>query len=182
MMLSKIPNLLSILRIFLIPFIIYGFVIDYFFLSFIFSILACLTDIIDGYIARKFNYETQNGFYLDAFADKIFILSLYLVMGIKFLLPLYLVIIVLFKDMFIFGCYLLFLLTNTELGLKVSKLSKINTTLQMILILLVLMNEVNILKEANLFNALIEAFIFIVGITTISSLIFYVFRWFHEYN
>ena len=181
-MLSKIPNLLSIVRIFLIPFIIYGFIIEYYFLSLIFSILACLTDLIDGFIARKFNFETQTGFYLDAFADKMFILSLYLAMGIKFLLPLYLVIIVIFKDMFIFGFYVLFLLINTQLSLKVSKLSKINTTFQMILIILVLLIEVDIIKETNLFNTLIEAFIFIVGITTISSLIFYIFRWFHEYN
>ena len=181
-MISKIPNLLSIVRIFLIPLIVYGFVNDFFFLSFIFSVLACLTDLIDGFIARKFNYETQTGFYLDAFADKAFILSLYLAIGTKLLLPLYLIIIVIFKDLFIFGFYILSFLTKTELKLKVSKLSKINTAFQMILILLILIIEANILTEINLFNSLIEVLVFIVGFTTISSLIYYILSWFHEYN
>ena len=182
MILSNIPNLFSILRILLIPIIIYGFVIEYFFLSFIFSILACFTDLFDGYIARKFSYESQTGFYLDAFADKIFILALYLVMGIKSLLPVYLIIIIVFKDLFIFGFYVLFLLMKIQLRIKVSKLSKLNTTLQMVLILFILMIEVNIFRKTGLIISLVEVFFFVVGFTTIASLIFYIFNWFNEYN
>ena len=181
-MLSKIPNLLSSIRIIFIPLIIYGFIINYLLLSLIFSILACISDLLDGYLARRYNSETQTGFYLDALGDKAFIISLYLAMSIKLLLPFYLIVVVVFKDLFILGSYTISLLLNSQLKIKISKLSKLNTAFQMILILLTLMVEVSEFSSANIFNISIEIFCFVVAFTTISSLILYIFNWLYEYN
>ena len=178
-MISKIPNTLSILRIFFIPFIIYGFIGEYFFLSLILSILVCVTDILDGYIARKYNYITQIGFYLDALADKTFILSLYIVMGVKLLLPFYLVVIVVFKDLFIFGMYFISFLLKFELKLKTTKLSKLNTVFQMLLILIILTIKINESLNTDIVTEYVEIFCFVVAFTTISSLILYIFKWFN---
>ncbi len=72
----NIPNSLSLFRIFAIPFYIYFFLIDNFILSGIIFIIAVSTDLIDGYIARKFNMQTKIGKLLDPLADKLTVISI----------------------------------------------------------------------------------------------------------
>ena len=181
-MLKKIPNLLSSIRIIFIPLIIYGLIIDDLLLSLIFSYLVCLSDLLDGYLARRYNSETQIGFYLDALGDKAFIISLYLAMSIKLLLPFYLIAVVVFKDLFILASYLIAFLLKNQLKIKISKLSKLNTAFQMILILLILMAEVGEFSSTSIFEISIEIFCFVVAFTTILSLILYIFNWIYGYN
>ena len=71
-----IPNILSVVRICLIPLIIYLYLFtDLSWLSGIFIILSGLTDMVDGYIARKFNQVSDLGKILDPIADKLTLLS-----------------------------------------------------------------------------------------------------------
>ena len=65
-----IPNILTLIRIALIPVTAYMFYIDNITAAVIIFILACLTDIADGYIARHFNMVTDLGKVLDPLADK----------------------------------------------------------------------------------------------------------------
>ena len=180
-MIRVIPNILSILRIFLVPFILYLILENYFFLAFILSCLASISDMLDGFLARKLNIETKIGFYLDVIADKFFIFSIYLIIGIKLLLPAYVIFCVIFRDIFICGSYILTVLIGKNKNMKLTSLSKINTFMQMLLIVIILLNlsRIDIFYFIN--NEIITLLSYIVIFTTFTSFIVYINYWFKEY-
>ena len=182
MMIKKIPNLLSIFRLIIVPVIIWEIISGHYLNAFILCILASLSDLLDGFIARKFSAESKLGFYLDALADKFFIFSLYVIIGTKLLLPLYLIILVVFRDIFISGSYLLSFLSKVEFNLRTTMISKVNTFFQMLLIIFVLANSANLFIGFIFTDFLITLLSYIVIFTTISSFSVYVFNWIKEYN
>lgn len=97
-MLKYIPNFLTILRFFLIPFTVYYLVNDQFILAIIFLTLSGLTDVLDGAIARKFNFITNFGKLIDPLADKITQLSLLGTLVVKNIISLWILIVVLIKE------------------------------------------------------------------------------------
>lgn len=97
-MLKYIPNILTVLRFFLIPFTVYFLVNDQFILAIVFLTLSGLTDVLDGAIARKFNFITNFGKLIDPLADKITQLSLLGTLVLKNIIPLWILVIVLVKE------------------------------------------------------------------------------------
>ena len=97
-MLKYIPNILTVLRFFLIPFILHFLVNDEFILAIIFLTLSGITDILDGTIARKFNFITNFGKLIDPLADKITQLSILWMLVSKNIIPLWILVIVLLKE------------------------------------------------------------------------------------
>ena len=97
-MLKYIPNILTVLRFLLIPFILYFLVHDQFILAIIFLTLSGITDILDGTIARKFNFITNFGKLIDPLADKITQLSILWMLVSKNIIPLWILVIVLLKE------------------------------------------------------------------------------------
>ena len=79
----SIPNILSFIRILLIPFIAWACVNERIYLSALLIVISGLTDILDGYIARHFNMITPLGKALDPIADKLTIGSILLSLGVK---------------------------------------------------------------------------------------------------
>ena len=97
-MAKHIPNLLTMLRFFLIPFIV-GFLNEgNYILAFIFLTLSGLTDVLDGFIARKFNFITNFGKLIDPLADKATQISVLTVLALQHIIPLWILIIVLLKE------------------------------------------------------------------------------------
>jgi cardiolipin synthase len=84
---SQVPNILSLVRMLFVPLILWLILSNYFLLSAVVVATVGLTDYLDGYIARRYNYESLVGFYLDSIADKMLIVSIYMILGFKFLLP-----------------------------------------------------------------------------------------------
>ena len=76
---SYLPNILSLVRIILVPLILWLLIQDLYIISAIIITMVGLTDYFDGYLARKYNSESLVGFYLDAIADKVLIITIYLV-------------------------------------------------------------------------------------------------------
>ena len=75
---ANIPNILTLLRILIIPIILVFLEIDnefYRWLALLLYIIACLSDFLDGYLARKFELESSFGRFLDPVADKILVVS-----------------------------------------------------------------------------------------------------------
>src|SRR4051812_19946336 len=72
-----VPNLLTLLRLLLIPFFIYASVKDAFTVAFILFVSAAVTDILDGFIARRFNQRSRIGALLDPAADKMMLVCGY---------------------------------------------------------------------------------------------------------
>ena len=179
-MIRAFPNILSIMRIFLVPFILYLIIKESFFLAFILCSLASISDMLDGFLARKFNNETKLGFFLDAIADKFFIFSIYSIIGIKMLLPIYVIFFVIFRDIFISGSYVLTILIGKNSNMRPTKISKVNTFMQMLLVVIILLNlcEINILYFRN--NELIILLSYVVIFTTVTSFIIYINDWLKE--
>lgn len=95
---KHIPNILTVLRFFLIPFTVYFLVNNQFILAIVFLVLSGLTDVLDGAIARKFNFITNFGKLIDPLADKITQLSLLGTLVLKNIIPLWILVIVLVKE------------------------------------------------------------------------------------
>ena len=97
-MLKHIPNILTISRFFLIPFIIYFLILDNYPLAFIFLTLSALTDVLDGFIARKFNFITNFGKLIDPLADKATQISVLITLTFKDVIPFWMILVVALKE------------------------------------------------------------------------------------
>lgn len=97
-MLKHVPNALTILRFILIPFIILALVNDNYFLTFILLTVSGLTDVLDGYIARKFNLITNFGKLIDPLADKTTQISILGTLALKSIIPIWMIVILFLKE------------------------------------------------------------------------------------
>lgn len=95
---KQIPNILTIARFFIIPFLIYFLIMDDYILAFVMLALSGLTDVLDGAIARKYNLITNFGKLIDPLADKITQLSVLCTLVAKGIIPLWLLVVVLTKE------------------------------------------------------------------------------------
>ena len=86
-MAKHIPNILTVARFFLIPFVIYALVVDNYLMAFIFLTISGLTDVLDGFIARKFNFITNFGKLIDPLADKATQISVLIALTLKNIIP-----------------------------------------------------------------------------------------------
>jgi cardiolipin synthase len=139
----NIPNLLTFLRVLMIPIIILSFYFhQYYYMRKVTAILfliASITDFLDGYIARKYNFESNLGAMLDHIADKILVSSV-LLMLVKFNLASEIpCIIILARELIISG--LREFAANRNLTVSVSNLAKIKTAIQMIAILMIINHD-----------------------------------------
>ena len=95
---ENIPNILTIIRFILIPFIFMSVITGHFLTALIIFTISAITDILDGYIARKYNYITDIGKLIDPLADKLTQISLLLALTILNILPWWILAIVFLKE------------------------------------------------------------------------------------
>lgn len=97
-MFKHIPNILTIIRFLLIPFIVYFIFTGQFILAFVFFTISGMTDVADGFIARKFNLVSNFGKLMDPLADKLTQISTLASLVFANIIPLWILIIVLVKE------------------------------------------------------------------------------------
>ena len=97
-MFKHVPNILTIIRFLLIPFIIYFLAINQYIVGVILFIISGITDVVDGAIARKFNFITDFGKLMDPLADKLTQISVLATLMIKELIPVWILAIVIVKE------------------------------------------------------------------------------------
>ncbi len=95
----NIPNILTLFRIILIPIAVVFVLDDKLTTGFVIYITACLTDVLDGIIARKFNMVTDAGKFLDPLADKVMSISMVITFTVMGVLPLFVCIFVVIKEL-----------------------------------------------------------------------------------
>lgn len=95
---KHIPNALTILRFLLIPIIIVYIIQDKYIEAFIILTVSGLTDVLDGIIARKFNFITNFGKLIDPLADKTTQISILVTLALKNIIPMWILIIVFIKE------------------------------------------------------------------------------------
>ena len=96
---ENIPNILTIIRFILIPFIYISVINKHFFTALIIFTISAITDILDGFIARKFNYITDLGKLMDPLADKLTQISLLLALSFLKISPWWIFAIVFIKEL-----------------------------------------------------------------------------------
>ena len=132
---ENIPNILTLMRILIIPVIIIFLEIDgefYNWLALILYIIACLSDFLDGYLARKFDLESSFGRFLDPVADKILIVSLIFILISNSIISgifIYPALIIVIREILVSGLRDFF--AHSRETLLVTKLSKWKTLIQM---------------------------------------------------
>lgn len=94
----QIPNILTIFRFILIPFIVINLVYDSYIAAFIIFTISGLTDIVDGFIARKYNFITNFGKLIDPLADKCTQIITLGTLAIKDIIPMWILVIVILKE------------------------------------------------------------------------------------
>lgn len=95
---ENIPNILTIIRFILIPFIFITVISHHYLIGLIIFTISAITDILDGYIARKYNYITDIGKLIDPLADKLTQISLLLALTILNILPWWILAVVFIKE------------------------------------------------------------------------------------
>jgi cardiolipin synthase len=134
----NLPNAITIARILSVPVLIWLIVAGEYLLAFWLFVLAGVSDGVDGYIAKHFNQRTELGAYLDPIADKLMLVSIFVALGLLRVLPPWLVILVVTRDIMIVGGVVLATLLEQPVKMKPLLLSKLNTAAQIILAGLVL--------------------------------------------
>lgn len=132
------PTAVTLLRILLVPFIVWATLEGAYDLAFGAVLAAGISDAVDGYLARRFNLKTDLGAHLDAVADKALLVSIYVTLGIMHILPSWLVILVVSRDVLIVGAVVLARLLRRPIAMAPHMLSKINTVAQILLVVAVL--------------------------------------------
>jgi cardiolipin synthase (CMP-forming) len=132
------PTAITIIRILLVPFIVWCLLEQQFDLAFGALVAAGISDGLDGYLARRFNRTTDFGAHLDAIADKALLVSIYVTLGFLKLMPSWLVILVVSRDLLIIAAVVLCWLLGRPLVMAPHMLSKVNTVAQIVLAVTVL--------------------------------------------
>jgi len=171
--LSQIPNILTLARIAATPVMILLLQDRSYEGALIVFIVAGVTDGLDGWIAKRFDFVSRLGAILDPIADKMLIVSAYVMLAILGDIPFWLLILVGFRDVMIIGGYLILETLEGNVQMRPSIVSKVNTFLQITLVIAVLLDRTGWLPVMPLVGVLIAA----VTVTTVLSGAHYVWYW-----
>ncbi len=124
------PNLLTLLRLFIIPFLVIEILDGNFRAAFALFLLAGISDGLDGLLARWLSQRTTLGLYLDPIADKLLLSTLFLVLTHVGLMPRYVTVLVFSRDLGILLIATLLFATGTLRDFYPSLFGKLNTLCQ----------------------------------------------------
>jgi cardiolipin synthase len=165
--------MITILRLVLVPGVVLAMLQARWEWAFTGFVVAGISDGVDGFIARHFNQRSRLGAYLDPMADKLLLVSVFVVLGIAGELPLWLVIAVVSRDALIVFAVLLSSVMAQPVEMKPLMVSKANTAVQLVLAAVVLGE----LAFGIDIGALRPALIILSGLLTVASAAAYLVAW-----
>ncbi len=166
----NLPNTLTIIRVLLIPVFVILIMDHSFGWALIAFAIAGITDGLDGLLARLTHQKTELGAFLDPIADKLLLISAYLTLAIVEVLPGWLSVIVITRDVIILLGILVIMLISHPPKIHPSFISKMTTTFQIMTVLLALMMDYD-----PLFKKLTSVSIYVTTILTILSGTHYIY-------
>jgi cardiolipin synthase len=169
----NIPNSLTLMRIVLVPLVVWLIITHEMLAAFLLFLFAGLSDAADGFLAKRYKWDTELGAYLDPIADKALLVSIYVTLGLAGQLPAWLVIAVVSRDILIVGAVVLSWMLSRPLSMHPLLISKANTLSQIVLAGLVL-------AELGLglgLEELVQLLIWVTGTLTIVSAAAYFVAW-----
>lgn len=170
---EQIPNVISIFRFLMIPPAVWALFHDQAQAALVLFTLAGLSDGIDGYLARRYGWITRLGSILDPLADKFMMASIYLSLGWLGELPWWLVGTVFGRDILIIGGALGYHFAFGRYDMEPHLLSKLNTLLQIVLVVSILLS----LSFLPLPQLYLDSLIYLVFFSTLLSGATYLYIW-----
>jgi cardiolipin synthase len=174
----SIPNLITLARILAVPVILWAITSGETRIAFALFLAAGLSDLVDGFLAKRFGMATELGAYLDPLADKAMIVSIYVALGIVEAIPRWLVILVVSRDIMIVSAVILSWLVDKPVKLKPIAVSKLNTVAQIVYATVVLAALTFGWEIPLVMGVLIG----LVTVLTLLSVAFYLAEWARHMN
>lgn len=170
----NLPNKLTIARVILIPFFVFFLLAPYFpvygkYIAVVFFIIASLTDLLDGKIARRYDLVTNFGKFMDPLADKLLVSSALVCLNGMGKLDTWIVIIIISREFIISGFRLI--AAEQQLVIAASYWGKFKTTFQMLMIIVLILDF-----ESRVFQILGIILTYIALALTIISLVDYIYK------
>jgi cardiolipin synthase (CMP-forming) len=169
----NLPNLLTIIRILLVPVVVWALSQQAFALAFTLFVAAGITDGLDGYLARRFNWHSALGAILDPLADKALLVSIYVTLAVLRELPVWLAMLVVTRDVLIVGAVLLARFLQQDVDVRPAFVSKANTVAQIVFAAYILAHLAFDFRQDQLVLAGSHG----VAFLTVASLGVYMRRW-----
>jgi cardiolipin synthase len=169
-----IANLVTFLRVLAAPLIMYLVLEEYWGWAFAIFIGASITDMLDGFLARHYHSTSQFGRYFDPIADKLLLSTTFAALTITGKIPVWLFMLLFIRDLIILaGAWLLYR-ANQQRAIRPLMWGKVNTVLQIALVILTLAHMVWPTKAT---ITAIVGLALLTAIFGVLSLIAYIFHW-----
>ncbi|SMF95445.1 CDP-diacylglycerol--glycerol-3-phosphate 3-phosphatidyltransferase [Methylomagnum ishizawai] len=174
---KHLPNLISVARILLVYPVVSLLLQQRFGAALALFVVAGLSDGVDGFLAKHYHWQSRLGSYLDPLADKLLLISSYVALGWLGLMPVWLVGLVVLRDLVIFGGAVAYYFMLRPFEGQPTLLSKLNTVLQLVLVFAVIVRQ----GIAPFPAAVAEALLWLTAFTTLASGAHYVQVWGSSY-
>lgn len=169
----NLPNKITIFRVFMIPIFLLFMLVSSIpggrYIAAAIFIIAALSDLLDGYIARKHNLVTNFGKFMDPLADKLLVSSALICLVELKLLPAWIVIVIIAREFIISGFRLI--ASDNGVVIAASWWGKIKTVVQMVMSIMLIIN-----LDFIFINILEQISIYLAAVLTIISLIDYMVK------
>lgn len=177
MIARQIPNLITGLRLLLVPPLLLLLINRQFLAALILFAMMGVSDALDGFLAKYYGWHSRLGSYLDPMADKVMQISSFIALGWLQLLPVWLVALVILRDVVIVCGAVAYRLLVGALEISPSLISKVNTFMQIVLVLAVILFQ--LVPQPDWALPLLIA---LTALTTIVSGLDYVLEWSRRYG
>ena len=168
-----IPNIITALRFLLVPPVVILLLQERFTAALIVFGVAELSDGLDGFLARRFDWRSRLGGIMDPLADKLLVVSSFVTLGWLGLIPAWLVLLVILRDLVIIAGATFYHMRIEQFDAEPSVASKLNTAAQILLVLAVLYSS----GIQTLPVMLMDVLLYGVLVTTLWSGFDYVWTW-----
>lgn len=175
---AQIPNVITVIRILLVVPTAWLLWETRYLDALILMSIAGASDALDGWLARRFHWTSRFGAAMDPVADKLLVAVLFVVFTIQGHIPLWVAIIVLTRDFIIMAGAGVYRLLFERISFEPTFVSKANTAMQIIMLLMLLLSLCGFGWLSNLSGLLVDPFVFyILAVLGVSSGIDYVITW-----
>lgn len=174
---ASLPNLITLARLVMVPVVIVLIVLPNWMGAFLLFLAAGISDAVDGFLAKRYNLQTELGAYLDPIADKALLISIYVALAITQQIPAVIAILVVSRDFLIVGAVVFAWVMDKPMEIRPHFVSKANTAAQIALAALVLAPKA---FGWNIGDFLEYSAYTVVAVLTLASLAVYFVQWFRH--
>lgn len=175
---KQVPNLLTVFRILLVLPTVWFLYLSQYKDVFLLLVIAGVSDALDGYLARTFDWRSRLGAILDPVADKLLIAAVFIVLTIQGHVPVWVTGIILTRDLVIFSGAVAYRMLYHEIEIAPTLLSKINTATQIISVTFLVLSLLDYRVVTDAVMVLLDPYLFyLLVLMGLASGVDYVLVW-----